>query len=215
MTGPVASHVSPAVFGRQGAENGAEPLHHAFVPADHETVAQLKAPYAAARSRIHVGDAFLLELRGSANVVMKVRVAAVNDRIARGQEITEGIDGLLGGRAGRHHDPYCSRRPKFGDQLIKRSCADASYGLRLGDDVGSSVVDNDAMFVPLQSCHHVHAHLSQPDEAEFHGDSFPYKGTNRLRYATHAIINRRIWSSLTPCGLSSSLWPAIAMLIDS
>ena len=73
--------------------------------ADHQGVAVLEAPHAAAGAAVDEADALLGQRRGPADRVAEVGVAAVDDDVALGQEAGELVDRLLGGVAGRHHRP--------------------------------------------------------------------------------------------------------------
>src|SRR5579884_1128226 len=71
---------------RQRLEDRAEPADRLGFAADHQAVAALEAPDAAARAGVYVVQPAGRELLGAANVVDVVRVAAVNDRVADGQQ---------------------------------------------------------------------------------------------------------------------------------
>ncbi len=97
-----------AAAGRQRLEDRIELLHHFFRAADHHAVAALQTPDAAAGADVDVVNAFFLELCGAANVIFEIRVAAVDEDVARLHALGQGLHRLLGRTAGRNHDP-CDR----------------------------------------------------------------------------------------------------------
>ena len=72
-----------AAAGSERFENRIELLHHRLRTADHHAVATLQPPHAAACAYIHVVNTFCLELTGAANVIFEIRVAAVDEDVAR------------------------------------------------------------------------------------------------------------------------------------
>ena len=68
--------------GRQRGEDRVEPLDRAVGAADHQAVAALEAEDAAAGAAVDEVDPLLAQLRGAADVVAVVGVAAVDDRVA-------------------------------------------------------------------------------------------------------------------------------------
>src|SRR4029079_4925312 len=71
---------------RQGAEDRIEALEHRWFACEHQAVAALAAPDAAAGAHVDEMDAVLGEVAGAGNVVVVVRVAAVDDGIACREE---------------------------------------------------------------------------------------------------------------------------------
>jgi hypothetical protein len=83
-------------------------LDDSFVAADHQAIAAVQTPDSAAGSAIDVVDALGLELGGAANVVMIVRVAAIDDDVARLQQRLErSQDRIDHGRG--YHEPDSAR----------------------------------------------------------------------------------------------------------
>src|SRR5262249_38022012 len=70
-----------AAPGRQRAEDRVEPLDRLALAADHQAVAALEAPDAAAGAHVDVVDAAPGELAGAGDVVVVVRVAAVDQGV--------------------------------------------------------------------------------------------------------------------------------------
>src|SRR5271155_2002675 len=104
----------------QRLENGIEPLHRLVGPANHHAITTLKAPPPATGSHIHVVNAGALELFRAAHVIFEIRVAAVDDDVAGLHILSERLNRLLRGAARWNHDPYCTRRLQFADQIFQR-----------------------------------------------------------------------------------------------
>src|SRR5207237_6635007 len=68
--------------GRQRAKDRLEAVDRGLGTTDHQTVAALGSPDAAARTDVDVVDALFPQRRRTADVVLEVRVAAVDDRVA-------------------------------------------------------------------------------------------------------------------------------------
>src|SRR5437870_1503543 len=164
----VAAHVGPAVRGREGLEDRRELVHDLLLAAYHEAVTDLEPPDAAARAGVHVMEALFLELGGAPHVVVEVGVAAVNDDIAGGQQGSHFVDGLFGRGAGGDHDPDGAGRFQLGDHVLERGGPDAAHLFRLFDEIRRPVVGDHAVLALLEAGDHVHAHLPEANESEFH-----------------------------------------------
>ena len=79
--------------GASVAKIGIEALHDLVLAADHQAVAALEAPDAAARAHVDVVEALRREALGARDVVLVVRVAAVDDGVARREQRLELVDG--------------------------------------------------------------------------------------------------------------------------
>ena len=139
------------------------------VATDHQAVADLEAPDPAGRPGIDVADALGLERGVTADVVVEVRVAAVDDRVARLEVLEQLVDLRLGGVAGRDHDPdrarLLQRRDQVGDRERRgRALAGDLLGL-----LRRPVVDDDLVPVANEPADHVGAHPAQTDEPDAHG----------------------------------------------
>src|ERR1700722_20420570 len=71
---------------RERAEDRIEPLDDRGLSADHVAIASLQTPHAAADADIDVMQAFLPQRAGTAQIVMVVGVAAVDDGVPRLQQ---------------------------------------------------------------------------------------------------------------------------------
>jgi len=90
-----------------------------LVPADHQTVAALQAPDPAACAAVEVVKTLWLEALGAAAVVSEVRVAPVNDRVARLHQIRKLVNHFV--RDGRrHHDPRVAGDFELRNELLQR-----------------------------------------------------------------------------------------------
>ena len=112
----------------------------------------------------------LLEHRVAADVVVEVRVAAVDDRVARLEVLEQLRDLGLGRVAGRDHDPDGPRRLELADELLDREGRRRSValGLDLRRLLRRPVVDHDLVPVADQPADHVGAHPTETDEADPH-----------------------------------------------
>ena len=81
---PVAAVLPRVVHaGRQGGEDAVEPLYDGGLASNHLAVTALEAPDAARGADVDIVDPALRECLRAANVVVIVRVAAVDDGIVR------------------------------------------------------------------------------------------------------------------------------------
>ena len=102
------------------------------------------------------------------DVVVKVRVAAVDDGVSGGQPIAERRDRRLRGFAGRHHHPDGSRRRQRGDNRIEGGRAAGAGGFGLRHRIGAAIEGDDLVAAPLEARHHVQAHLAESDKTKLH-----------------------------------------------
>ena len=140
------------------------------VAADHQAVADLEAPDPARGPGIDVADPLGLELVVPPDVVVEVRVAAVDDRVARLEVLEQLGDLRLGRVAGRDHDPDRPRLRKRADELLDR---ERRLRALAGDLLGllrGPVVDDDLVAVADEPADHVGPHPAEADEPELHRD---------------------------------------------
>ena len=105
---------------RQRLENRAQALDHGLVAADHQAIALGEPPHAAAGARIDVVNLTLRHGGGAPLRIAIIRIAAVDDGVARREQRRESGDRAVGDRPGGHHQPDRARRLEFGDQLFER-----------------------------------------------------------------------------------------------
>src|SRR6476646_9374936 len=94
-----------AAAGSERLENGIELLNDFFRSADHHAVSALQTPNAAAGTDVHVMNAFVAEHFGAPNVVFEIRIAAVDQNVARLHFLGNSLRSRFGWTAGGHHDP--------------------------------------------------------------------------------------------------------------
>ena len=99
VAGAVVADAQIAVLRRQRQEDRLEPLADLGFAADHQAVAFLQPPDAAAGAGVDVVDALGRQRLRAPHVVVKVGVAAVDDGVAGRQQAAERGDGRLGGIA--------------------------------------------------------------------------------------------------------------------
>src|SRR6266513_1389338 len=91
--------------GRERPEDRVEALDDRPLATDHEAVAALEPPDAAARADVYVVNLLLAKRLHPSHVVLIEGVAAVDDRVAGLEALREIPDDLLGRGPRRHHDP--------------------------------------------------------------------------------------------------------------
>src|SRR4029077_6138293 len=100
-------------------EDRIEALDGFFRAANHHAIAAFQSPDTAAGADVDVVHAFAGAEFGAANVIFEVRIAAVDDGVARLHGADESLHGFFRGIAGRHHDPGGAWRVQFADQVVK------------------------------------------------------------------------------------------------
>ena len=113
LLGPARGAAPPLCPGSSGhpgsdaGENRFQPVDDLGLPPDHQAVAALQAEHAPAGPYVDKVKALLLQFGGVGDVVVIVRITAVDDDVARGQQRRQ-----FGDRTGRvpgwHHDPHRS-----------------------------------------------------------------------------------------------------------
>ena len=151
--------VRVAVLGREVLEDRLEPLHGLVVAADHQAVAVREPPDAAAHARVDEVDALRLRVAVAALRVAEVRVAAVDDRVARVAEREQLLERVLGDLAGGDHQPERARRVELVAKLGER---------RRGSRVVVRVVRLHVVAALLEAGRHVAAHAAEADHPELH-----------------------------------------------
>jgi hypothetical protein len=113
-------------------------------------------------------EAQWLEGLGAPDVVVEVRVAAIDDDVVPVQVAGNRVDHVLRGGAGGHHDPDGARACEPGDEVGDRGRAHRAVTLRLPDLLRATVVHDDAVAALHEADDHVHAHAAEADESELH-----------------------------------------------
>src|SRR5438132_13807874 len=99
MPGAVGSHVCPPILWGKGGENGSEFVDDLLLTPHHQTIAELEAPNPAAGPGVYVVQTNLLQRGATPHIIMKVRVAAINDNVLRFQERSDRVDRTFRRRA--------------------------------------------------------------------------------------------------------------------
>src|SRR5262245_3853100 len=112
MPGSRGTNVSLSPIGRRckRCENRTEDSDRGSIASDHEAVAFTITPDPPARPHINEPNTFLLESCGSPQSVLVIRVAAIDDDVARGDQGAEFVQGFVDDLSGREHDPDHPRR---------------------------------------------------------------------------------------------------------
>ena len=182
VPGARVAEVAPAVRRGEHVEDRGEPVDRLLVAADHHAVADVEPPDAAGRPDVDVVDPALVQGGGAAHVVVPLRVAAVDDRVARLQQRRERVDRLLGRVARGDHEPDRARRVEGGDEVLERVHAGRAVGLR-GAHRLLVVVERHHLVVrvAVDAMDHVAAHLAEADEAELHAHASPSTRDSTVR----------------------------------
>ena len=163
---------SVAALGRERVEDRLERLHGRVVAADHQAVAVLEAPDAAAGAGVDVADALLRRAPSWRRTSSWKFVLPPSMIVSPGSRMLEQLLDLgLGGIAGRDHDPDRARLLELLDQLRD---GEGRLGALLRDVprlLGRPVVGHDLVTVAKQAANHVRAHPAEADEADAHGRS--------------------------------------------
>src|SRR6266550_4000393 len=108
-----------AIFRSERLEDRLDALHWYVVPADHQAEADLETPDSTRDARVDEVQLVCLRLAVTSLRVAKVRVAAVDDRVALVGERQQVLEDVLGDLPGRHHHPERARRLELGLQLLE------------------------------------------------------------------------------------------------
>src|SRR6478752_9471463 len=117
VAGARTADVEVAAGRGERGEDRDERLDRVGVATDHQAVADLEAPDPTRCAGIDVLDAVCLQVFLPPDVVVDVRVATVDDRVARLEVLEQLGDLRLGRIAGRDHDPDRPRLCQPGDQF--------------------------------------------------------------------------------------------------
>ncbi len=120
MACAVAADVVVAAGRSERFENRLVAPEDVHLAADHQAVAKLESPDAAAGAGIHQMQLHAGEYGSAADVIVEVGVAAVDDRVARLEQFGQLVNRAVGGIARRHHHPHAPRRRESGDQIFER-----------------------------------------------------------------------------------------------
>ena len=182
---------------RQSLEDRIELLNRFLGAADHHAVTTIQAPHPAAGAHIHVVNSVIPELPGAANVVFEIRVAAIDENIARLHALRKCLDGLLGGSSGGNHQPGDPRLAQLVDEVVERTGSDGAFPGNALHVIRAQVRDYDFMAATHQPARHVRAHPAQPHHAQFHTGSSPilnrfFTAPEKLLFTVGAFDIRRI-----------------------
>ena len=114
---PIFATLAPgADAGRKGGEDRVELLDHRRFAADHQAVAAIQPPDAAAGADVDIVQAVRLQLGRAPQIIVIVGIATIDHNIARRQQRRE-IRQRRIDHAGRHHQPDRTRRMQLRNQI--------------------------------------------------------------------------------------------------
>src|SRR5271157_1599928 len=137
-------------------------LHDSFLTANHQAVAALETPNAAARSNIYVVNAFRFKFRSAPDIIMVVGIAAVDDNVTGSKEWDYGSQRCIH-RGCWHHQPDSAGCRKLTDEVSQRRCpfCDGSFfQKRLHGFRVAGITDN-SMTCTNQPLRHEGAHAAE------------------------------------------------------
>ena len=150
--------------GASVAKIGSRCVHDVVLAADHQAVAPLEAEDATARADVDVVDAGGLQALGAVDVVAVVRVAAVDDDVARREHLREIGDRRVD-EGGGHHDPHRSRLGELRHEVFEAVATDRAFAGQPLHRIRAHVVDDALVSGLHQPPHHVGAHAAETDHA--------------------------------------------------
>ena len=153
--------------GASALKIGSRALHGLGRPADHETIAALQTPNAAAGADIEVINSARGQFLRAANVVDVIGISAVDDAVVSLKSRCEFLHAALHSR-GRNHEPGGARRSQPGDELFHRSRADRALLYQCLHILGVAIVDDAFVIVAEQAQNHVRAHPAESDHSYLH-----------------------------------------------
>src|ERR1039458_6271834 len=162
-----------AASGRQRFEDRVEAPDGFLRATDHHAVAALQSPDAAAGADVHVVHALDGTYFGAANVVFEIRIAAVNDGVARLHASEQSLHGFFRGIARRYHDPRGARSVQLADQIIERSRGHRTFAGDTLDRFGAHVGHYHRVTAAHQASGHVGAHAPQTYHSQLHSRNIP------------------------------------------
>ena len=168
MAGAVRADMQVAALGRQRPEHRLQAPAHVGLAAHHQTVALGQAPDPAARSGVDIMNPALRERGGAAHIVVKIRVAAIDDDVVRREEAGQSINCRFGWTAGRHHHPHGARRRERCDQRVEGRRAVRPGCFRPADGFTAAIVGDDLVAGAREARHHVQSHSTEADETKLH-----------------------------------------------
>ena len=153
---------------RQRREDRIEVAHGSVGAADHQAIAAVEAPDAAAGADIDIAQALRLQPRRLVDGVVIVGIAAVDDDVAGLQQRGDRLDDPSGDR-GRQHQPDAARLGELADELLQRAGADRAVRHQRRNAGRVDVVDDAFVTVAHQAANHVRAHPAQSHHSDLHG----------------------------------------------
>src|SRR5262249_51146824 len=117
---------------------------------------------------VDIIQAVYLEHRRAPHVVVEVGVAAVDDRIALGQQRDQRVNHLLGDVAGRQHNPDRARGLELADQLLDGVGGLGALGSQLVERPMAAVMRDDTVPAAQPALGHTGAHAPKTGYPDVH-----------------------------------------------
>jgi hypothetical protein len=162
---------------RECAEHRIEPRDHVLLAADHQAIATLQPPHAAAGTDIEIMDAAFLQARRTRDVVLPERVAAVDDGVVLREQAGELRDRLFGDLAGRQHQPHGARRRQPLHQILQGDRRGRSLPSEREAHVEIGVEHHALVARAHQAARDVAAHPPKADDPDLHRSTHHWPST--------------------------------------
>src|SRR6266498_3153457 len=139
-----------------------------FRAADHHAVTALQSPDTATRAYVHVVDAFIFEKLGAANIVLEIRIAAINQDVAGlelwGQRLYRGFCRS----AGWDHEPRNTGRSEFRGKVVERRGWNGTFAGHALNCISAQVGDHHFVTAAHQAPCHIRAHPPKTYHSQTH-----------------------------------------------
>ena len=148
-----------------GFQNRFEPLDDLLFAADHQTVADLEPPDAAAGAGVDEVQALWFEFFGAPDRILVIGIAAVDDDVAFGEDWQQLLDGLIDGVARRYHQPDGARRTQLIGEIRQGTGPQGAPVDDPLDRLAAAVIGNHPMAAQHQPLGHIGSHAAKPDHS--------------------------------------------------
>jgi hypothetical protein len=105
--------------GGKSGKDGINALDDGIIAADHQAVSSLRPPDPTAGACVHIVNAFRLKLGRAADVIVVVRVAAIDDHVVGFEERNDGLQRRID-HSGRYHHPDGAGHFQLARKIFKR-----------------------------------------------------------------------------------------------
>ena len=152
----------------ESGEDWIELLNYVPFSADHHAVTTFQSPDAAACAHVDIMNSFRGQFLCATNVIDVVRIAAVDDRVARFQWFGKCRDGFFSRRTGWEHDPEGARCAELFNEFLERVGRRWTFFRECINVFPVSVEHNALMPALSQASRHVSTHPAKANHSNLH-----------------------------------------------